>query len=101
MPLIEFHRLARAEVRRAKGYLARRRSPRTAARFAAAVDDAINRIAHAPASFASDLHGTRICPVSRFQYHIIFLVKPTEIVVVAVPHNRRRPGCWSRRLPGP
>ena len=88
-------------MRRAKGYLARHSSPRTASRFALAVDDAINRIANSPRSLPFYRHGTRVSPVRRFQYHIIYLVELTRLAIIAVSHNRRRPGYWSRRLPTP
>lgn len=98
---VDFHRLARAEVRSARPYLTRHGRPGTATRFAAAVDDAVNRVVAAPASFAHDLHGTRMCPVRRFQYRLVFLIEATRLVVVAVSHNRRRPGYWVGRLTRP
>ena len=101
MPPVEFDRLARAEVRRAQRYLARNSSSRTAARFAVAIDDAVGRIASSPLAFPLDRHGTRVCQVKRFQYHIVYLVEPTRVAVIAVSHNRRRPGYWVRRLPSP
>ena len=36
--------------------------------------------------------------VPRFPYHVIYEVRPAEIVVVAVAHAKRRPGYWQARL---
>ncbi|MBI3461482.1 MAG: type II toxin-antitoxin system RelE/ParE family toxin [Planctomycetes bacterium] len=33
----------------------------------------------------------------RFPYRIIYEVRSDEIVILAIAHNRRRPGYWSRR----
>ncbi len=34
----------------------------------------------------------------RFPYSVVWLVEPTEIVIVAVAHARRRPGYWQDRV---
>jgi len=36
--------------------------------------------------------------VQRFPYQIVYEVRATEIVVVAVAHSKRRPGYWKSRL---
>ena len=36
--------------------------------------------------------------VTRFPYHAIYEAKPSEIVVVAFAHAKRRPGYWQARL---
>jgi len=36
--------------------------------------------------------------VDRFDYKLIFVEKLSEIYLLAVHHNRRRPGYWLRRL---
>ena len=37
--------------------------------------------------------------VPRFPYRVVFLETEPEILVVAVAHERRRPGYWRARLP--
>lgn len=39
----------------------------------------------------------RRLPVGRFPYQLIYLVAERSIVVLAVAHDRRRPGYWGRR----
>lgn len=40
---------------------------------------------------------TRRALVPRFPYQIVYRLRPTEIVVVAVAHLKRRPGYWKTR----
>jgi plasmid stabilization system protein ParE len=63
------------------------------------LDAAIARIAAAPQMWSPHLHGTRTCPLRRFPYHVVYVEEATAVLVVAVAHNRRRPGYWRRRLP--
>jgi toxin ParE1/3/4 len=39
----------------------------------------------------------RRCPIRRFPYTLIFIELTDEIRVIAVAHNRRRPGYWRKR----
>ena len=36
-------------------------------------------------------------PLRRFPYSVLFVVKGTELRVMALAHQRRRPGSWSVR----
>jgi plasmid stabilization system protein ParE len=40
---------------------------------------------------------TRRVLVSRFPYQAVYLLTPTDLVVVAVAHLKRRPGYWQDR----
>ena len=40
---------------------------------------------------------TRRFPVRRFPYSIIYQVKPEEVRVIALAHQRRSPGYWRGR----
>lgn len=95
---VDFHRLADDEVLAARRYYARR-SASVAARFIAALDEAVARVSTQPAMWPSDVHGTRACRLRKFPYQLVYIEQPTRVLVLAVPHNRRRPGYWRRRLP--
>ena len=41
---------------------------------------------------------TRRLLVSRFPYHLVYHIRPAEIVLVAVAHLKRRPGYWKNRM---
>ena len=40
---------------------------------------------------------TRRMLVDRFPYQVVYRLKPTEIVIVAIAHVKRRPGYWKNR----
>ena len=95
---VEFHRLADDEVFTARRYYARAGAG-LAARFLAALYDAVVRVGANPAAWPPDAHGTRACRLRKFPYRLVYVEEPTRVLVLAVPHNSRRPGYWRRRLP--
>jgi plasmid stabilization system protein ParE len=40
---------------------------------------------------------TRRALVDRFPYQLVYRLRPTEIVIVAIAHLKRRPGYWKNR----
>jgi toxin ParE1/3/4 len=42
-------------------------------------------------------HESRRMPLRRFPYSIIYLLHPDEIRILAVAHQRRKPGYWGSR----
>ena len=71
--------------------------------FFDAVDAAIDQILDLPRSgspvprIPADLPVRRIA-VTRFPYHVIYLETSTHIRVLAIAHDRRKPGYWKPRL---
>lgn len=65
--------------------------------FAAEVESTISLIRQFPE--AGVLVGTtqRRVVVARFPYSVVYRQYPDLVVVVAVAHQRRRPGYWRRR----
>ena len=76
--------------------------PGLGAAFADAVEAVIVMLADWPASgtpfdgIAPDLD-VRKAPVARFPYHLAYLVADDHLRVLAVAHDRRRPGYWAER----
>lgn len=71
--------------------------------FLAAVDVAIELIEVNP-KIGSRLPGVsgedvRRVLVHRFPYHVVYIELPDRIQVLAVAHERRRPGYWADRIP--
>jgi plasmid stabilization system protein ParE len=93
---VRLHPEARAELREARGWYFER-SSLSAAAFAHAVDNAVSQIAEAPTRYPLAEHGTRKFVLQRFPFNIFYRPNETEIVVVAVAHQKRRPGYWARR----
>lgn len=70
--------------------------------FLAAVDRAVESITAwpgtgAPVSGVADDLEIRRTRVGRFPYHVAYLVGRDNIHVLAVAHDRRRPGYWLER----
>ena len=47
-------------------------------------------------TISTDGH-TRRALVARFPYQVVYRLRPTEIVIVAIAHVKRRPGYWKNR----
>lgn len=71
--------------------------------FLGALDDAVARIAEMPkmGSPVRDVADEEIRrrAVRRFPYHVIYLELPDRLQILAVAHDRRRPGYWVGRVP--
>ena len=71
--------------------------------FLDAVDAAAARIAEAPriGSLVPGIsdQAIRRRPVRRFPYHVVYLELPDRLQILAIAHDRRRPGYWVGRLP--
>lgn len=71
--------------------------------FLAAVDVAVESLVRSPRTGApveglpEDLD-VRRAPVSRFPYHLAYLVTDDRVHVLAIAHDRRRPAYWSDRV---
>lgn len=66
--------------------------------FIAAVSDAIDSICQALQRWPKYLHGTRRFVLHRFPFSIVYLDHADVVSIVAVAHNKRKPGYWKRRL---
>lgn len=61
-----------------------------------AVQFAVNRLREFP-HIGVARNGTRRLPIAGFPYALVFEVEESEIVIIAVAHQRRRPGYWRAR----
>ena len=95
---VRLHPEARAELRAARRWYYER-SPLTATAFAHAVDNAVSRILEGPNQYPLAEHRTRKLILKRFPFNIFYLPGESELVIVAVAHQKRRPGYWASRLP--
>ena len=71
--------------------------------FLDAVEAAVARISETP-QMGSPVPGVsdeaiRRRPVRRFPYHVVYVELPDRLQVLAIAHDRRRPGYWVGRLP--
>src|SRR6266403_1178922 len=65
---------------------------KAAERFFDAVESTIGRIRNAPNQFREVEPGVRVCRVPNFPYAIYYIIESSEIIIVAVKHDRRDPG---------
>jgi plasmid stabilization system protein ParE len=101
-PRVGFEDEAEAEYRAAGRWYEERRVG-LGLEFIDAVDAAIDQIARLPHAgtpvrrLPPDLL-VRRAPVKRFPYHVVYLEMETTIRVLAIAHERRKPGYWKSRL---
>jgi plasmid stabilization system protein ParE len=67
------------------------------------VDATIRRVLEAPFSGATVPRlpadpSVRRLATRRFPYHVVYLIADEELRILAVAHDRRRPGFWNARL---
>lgn len=94
-----FHPKALAEYEAAAAWYGDRASD-AARRFVTHVEDAIAVIRELPRAWPlwPGYDDVRARVLRRLPYTIVYLVTVGEIVVMAVAHQRRRPGYWVDRL---
>ena len=101
-PRVRFEDEADAEYRLAGRWYEKRRE-HLGLEFFDAVDATIDQIVAMPQAGAlvsrmpPDLPVRRRA-VTRFPYHVVYLETPTRIRILAIAHDRRKPGYWESRL---
>ena len=71
--------------------------PHLGRRFRASVQDAVNRMVVNPRLYPAVELDVRRCLTKTFPFGILFRVQPGAIVIIAVMHLHRDPGCWKTR----
>jgi toxin ParE1/3/4 len=88
---------ARRELREATNWY-RERSGEAANRFAAEVRQVLQHLEQFPGTggFVPGVadRDVRRLPVHNFPYHVVFVRLKSHISVLAIAHDRRRPGYW-------
>jgi plasmid stabilization system protein ParE len=93
---VRFHPAAAAEVERAQAWYSER-SLLAAAGFLQELTRAIQRVHVAPERYPPAEHGTRRIVLEQYPFAAFYLTRREEIFVVAVAHQKRRPGYWAGR----
>ena len=80
-------------------------SPGTGRRFVRAVRELVARLVGQPRLYGAvdpPVRGRDIreAPVNPFDYRLVYELRPNEILILAVAHNRRLPNYWRGRLRG-
>lgn len=61
------------------------------------LDHAVAYVAETPERCGRGPHGTRRYHLRRYPYRLVYRVVAEAVQIVAVQHDRRRPGYWRRR----
>jgi len=69
------------------------------AEFLQDVDHALETIASSPEVGTPFEAGTRRLLLRRFPYGVVYLFEKDSLLLIAVAHQRRKPGYWKTRLP--
>jgi plasmid stabilization system protein ParE len=72
--------------------------PGLGAEFLAEVERAVRRIIAFPRHGSPYLAGTRRIVLRQFPYSVVYWPDPDDLLVVAVAHQRRKPGYWKSRV---
>jgi plasmid stabilization system protein ParE len=88
--------LAREELNEAASFYGAR-VPGLGAAFLDDVDRSIEMMCGNPRIGAAAGRTFRKLLVRRFPYSIIYALRDEELVIVAIAHQRKRPGYWRRR----
>jgi len=101
-PAVHFEDEADAEYRQAGRWYEGRRHG-LGIEFFDAVDSAIRRVVDFPRLGVSVPRVPKDLPVrqlgvTRFPYHVVYLETSEEVRILAVAHDRRKPGYWKSRL---
>jgi plasmid stabilization system protein ParE len=94
---LRWHPEAVVEAEEARNWYAAR-SPLAARGFLLELEAAVTAVRDSPERWPKYLHGTRRCLFfHRYPYSLVYLQgSPPELV--AVVHDKRRPGFWRRRV---
>jgi plasmid stabilization system protein ParE len=93
---VEFHPEARAEALESEAWHSER-DPSVAVAFAAELERAVEAIAETPLAWPPHRSGTRRRLLRKFPYAVVYRTLTDRVQVVAVAHQRRRPGYWRDR----
>lgn len=97
MRLVTFHEEAAAEVDEGAKYY-EERVPGLGLLFLAAVEEASEKVLANPEAFQLVGDEIRHKVIRRFPFSLLYVIEPDRIRVIAVAHQKRRPGYWSHRL---
>ena len=96
-PELTFHPVAEEELLAAEEWYAERSL--TAARaFAQEAATVIEHVHVAAERWPVYIHGTRRIVFPRFPFTVVYRVTSEQLQIIAVAHQKRRPGYWRDRL---
>jgi plasmid stabilization system protein ParE len=92
-----FHPLAQAELQDALDYY-EQQQPGLGLEFLEEAYATIQRILQFPTAWPEASSRTRRCLTNRFPFGVIYQLRESDILIIAVMHHRRKPAYWADRL---
>ena len=74
-----------------------RRRPGAGFRFLQRIEDTCQRIGQSPDAGSPLGHTDRRRTVPGFPYNVVYRIEEKRVLVLAIMHQRRRPGYWTWR----
>ena len=71
------------------------------ARLVDSVEKTIETLRQGPHAGVTYSHGTQRLVITHFPFSIVYILEEKHVVIVAVVHQRRKPGYWTDRLESP
>jgi plasmid stabilization system protein ParE len=94
---LEFFEDAASEIEEDRAWY-RERSEAAEAGFLRELDHAIQQVIDAPAQWPHYLAGTHRYVFPTYPYSLVYFIEKDAVKVVAIAHDKRRPGYWRKRL---
>jgi plasmid stabilization system protein ParE len=94
---LRFHPQAEQEYLAALAWY-RERSPIAATNFEIAFEQAVKRVEEAPQRWPVYFADFRKYTLRQYPFSMVYQDLPSQIVIFAVAHGRRRPGYWRDRV---
>ena len=67
-------------------------------RFRIAIETAVQHVSETPFLYRSVIPPFRRYLLPKFPYSILYSIEPDHIRIIAVAHNKRKPGYWLKRI---
>ncbi len=97
MKKVTFHEEAQVEIDEAAWYY-EERAPGLGMSFIEDVEQSVDQVLANPEGWQLVGHHVRRKPVRRFPYGLLYAVETDRVRIMAIAHDKRRPGYWRNRL---
>lgn len=67
-------------------------------KFLDSFQDALSRIQRFPKAWSPMHPNIRKCLLKNFSYNVIYVIEKSNIIILAIAHQHRKPGYWKNRI---
>lgn len=95
--VVAFHPLAESEALESYQWYAKRNID-VAEAFQCELERARQLLLRAPHAWPEHIYGTHKLVLKHFPFNVIFRFRGNRVEIIAIAHQRRRPGYWGQRV---